>query len=441
MSYLDRKIFDFSYKLAGRNEMELLNFCLLEEKKTYREKLDYQNEHLQKLIQYVFINIPYYRDLFKTLKLRPVDIKDKSDLHKLPVLTKSIIQENYKRFIPQIPYSRYFNCTTGGSTGQSLKYRCSDKCYSLGVALMYRGWGYAGYEIGDSVFMFGGGSIVKNKTSLRTKISYRVRNIHPHSSYGVSTDDFKELIEAFKRVNPKFIRGYASSVYLLARYIADNGGIDTLGIKPPKAIFTTAEMLYPNKRTFIESVFKRKVYNNYGLNDGGLSAYEGDEASGFLIDTERAIMECVDEERSNKLNIEGSLLATSLFNYDFPFIRYETGDLGIISDEYIRSGGNKLVLKDLLGRANDYLEVNGKVVGSPALTVLMGKVDVHGYQIIQKNDKLRIVIDKATSYNTKQEDVIRESLQSYLGTVDVTFDYSGDFIRSNNKHKFIIKEE
>lgn len=438
MSYIKKKIFELSYRLSGRQEIDFLRLSLNHEKLSFAEKMDYQNEHLEKLLDFSYKNIPYYRGLFKSLKLLPKDIKDKTDLHKLPILSKAIIQANYKQLIPQKPYSKYFNCTTGGSTGQSLKYRCSNKCYALGVALMYKGWGYGGYEVGDRVFMFGGGSIIKNNMSLRAKISYGVRNIHPYSSYGVSDEDFAKLIQVFKRAEPKFIRGYASSIYLLARYIFEKGGIKQLDITSPKAVFTTAEMLYPNQRLFIEKAFDTKVYNNYGLNDGGISAYETD-GLGFLIDTERAIMECVNGDGQDQLNVEGKLLATSLFNYDFPFIRYDTGDLGMISDEFIKEGGNKLILKELLGRANDFLEINDKIIGSPALTVLMGKVDAHSYQIVQDNNSLRVIIEKGPSYDAKQEDTIRKSLESYLGLVEINFDYSGRFIRSHNKHKFIIK--
>jgi len=442
MSYINRKIFELAYTSMGRKEIAFYNNALRLNELSYDEQIELQNENLRRLIQYSYNNVPYYNKLFKLLNLHPQDIDTKDDLYKLPILNKEIIRNNYNDFFPPKPFSsRYFNCTTGGSTGTSLKYRCSEECYSLGVALMYRGWGYSGYKIGDSVFFFGGGSIIKGEESYRAKLSYKLRNLHPYSSLGVSNDDFKLIIERVRRLNPSFFRGYASSLYLLARFVEDSGGINKIGIRPPVAVFTTAEMLYPKQREVIESVMQTKVYNNYGLNDGGVSAYEHHGVGGLLIDTERSILECVNMEGHSVINQEGRILATSLFNYDFPFIRYDTGDLGVVSDEYLLNGGKRLILKALLGRATDFLEVNEKKIGSPALTVIMGKTDAHKYQIIQRGDLLRILIDRGDTFDDRQEQFIRSSLESYLGKVKLSFEYTDQFVQSNNKHKFIIKEK
>ncbi|RPH33175.1 hypothetical protein EHM92_08350, partial [bacterium] len=58
-----------------------------------REQLEeLQSRKLQALIRHAYQNVPYYRDLFDRLRLRPDDIKAPADLKKLPVLEKEAVR-------------------------------------------------------------------------------------------------------------------------------------------------------------------------------------------------------------------------------------------------------------------------------------------------------------------------------------------------------------
>jgi phenylacetate-CoA ligase len=200
-------------------------------------------------------------------------------------------------------------------------------------------------------------------------------------------------------------------------------------------------MLTPYFRENIENAFKCKVFNDYGLNDGGISA--GDDLNGHMrIHTERAIMEVVDDNNNSVLNKSGRIIATSLYNFDFPFIRYDTCDLGVITDKFSRESDQRLVLEKLEGRTTDYIVINGKTIGSPVLTVLMSKIDAKRYQFIQKNkDSLELRIEKETNYSEDQELFISNSLKSNLGDeFDLVIKYTSDFYETNNKFKFIIRD-
>ena len=61
------------------------------------EKL--QNQKLRKLIHHCYKNVPYYKDLFNELKLKPQDINTKEDLEKLPFLDKYIVRDNFDKLI------------------------------------------------------------------------------------------------------------------------------------------------------------------------------------------------------------------------------------------------------------------------------------------------------------------------------------------------------
>ena len=423
-----------SYKIRNRKDISFYNTF---DKQTNAPINLLEEEQLKafiNLFEYSKNNVPYYSVLFRRLKLSKNDFNTLDDLEKIPILTKKDIMDNYHAFIPKNYTKKYFKGSTGGSTGEPLKYRMSAEDYSRGVALLYRGFSYAGYKIGDKMAIIAGGSLVKNEVSFLSKINHIFLNLRKFSSYGIDNNDLENFYFRLKNWQPKFLRGYASSLALFANYCKDNQKELSF-----KAVFSTAEMLMPHQKSLIESVFNTRVFDNYGLNDGGVSAYENDSRDGLMIDTERGILEIVEDgSQQNTFNKNGKIIATSLYNYAFPFIRYDTGDYGTqVKEDNLRK---KLI--NLRGRATDYIILNGKTIGSPVLTVLMGKIDAIKYQIVQKKDSsLEIRILKGKNFDHSQENFIKKSLISNIGgNINIIFRYTHDFIPSENKHKFIIRE-
>jgi phenylacetate-CoA ligase len=385
--------------------------------------------------------VPYYREIFDRLHLKPSDIRRIEDLEKLPILTKSDIKRNFPMFTPKnLSKLKYYWTQTGGSTGEPLRYRRSDEDRERARALHLRNLGYGGYNLGDKIAVFAGGSLIPSHLQQwKRKILELGWAERFYSSYDMSKENLEEYIEDINEFRPKFIYGYATSVYLLAKFIKEN---DLKLSFQPKAIFTTSEVLLESQRRLIEEVFQSDVYDCYSLNDGGISAYECDEHIGMHIDTERAILEVVDEEGKQIIGKEGRILATSLYNFAFPFIRYDTGDIGIIVDNKCSCGRQTLILKELKGRTTDYLCLNGVIIGSPVLTLVMGRLDVEQYQIIQKSQNSIVFnIVKGKTYSQNDEEFIRKSLISHVGPIEISFNYVDVIVpHGGNKHKFIINE-
>jgi len=414
--------------------------------KTQWQSLDWltnqQEKQLGKLTDFAYKNVPYYTKIFDRVGVKPSDIVTIRDLEKLPVLTKQIIKENWQDFIPKnINRLKYKSGSTGGSTGEPLRYRMSGEDYERGVALLYRGWGYAGYNFGDKVAIIAGSSLIPDtKSDFKKKIQDFFLNSRHYSSFEMSEENLFKYFYDINKWKPDFIRGYASAIYLFARFIQNNN----LKLRfQLKAIFTTAEKLFSKQRILIEQVLNSKIFDTYGLNDGGVSAYECNEHNGMHIDTERAILEVVDEHGKQIINQQGKILATSLYNYALPFIRYDTGDLGIISDLKCPCGRKTLLLQEIAGRVTDFLKLNNIIIGSPVLTVLMGKFDIEQYQIIQNSPTSIIIkIVQGKAYNKeKDEEFIKKSFFSHVGKIDIKFDYVNLIPTTKaEKYKFIINK-
>lgn len=408
---------------------------------SYKSLDELQHEQLIKfkaLFSFAKENVPYYTMLFESLDANVHDFKSLEDIGNLPTLSKSEIVDNIHLFSPKNYLEPYVWGSTGGSTGSSLRYRISSTAQVYNTAIQMRGFGYAGYRPYDRILTLAGGSLIKsNQRSTYKVINDYLHNRRAVSSYGMDEKDMNDFVQYFNRYKPQYLRGYATSLYMIAQYIQDS----KVHLKHlPNAVFSTAEMLLDSQRTVIENTFGCRVFNQYGLNDGGITAFEDDKHNGFLVDTERGLLEVVDEKNKSVYDQPGEVIATSLLNYAFPFIRYRTGDIGSVTKSLSSKNSPRLRLVNLKGRKTDILIINDRKVGSPVLTVLMGKVDVLKYQFVQKNDVVILIMKVGDSYSHKDEDFIRDSLFSNLGSFELKFDYSGNFIKSNNKHNFIIKE-
>ena len=358
-----------------------------------------QNQRLQALIQHCYANVPYYTKLFNSLGLTPADIQCREDLQKLPVLTKQMVRDNYDDLISLDAHKRHYQKgSTGGSTGMPLKFMKDIPTWNMQWAASFRSWGWSGFEVGERLMTLGGNSLVKKRKLFTAKDIFDVvimRNLK-RSSADVSDEAMQAHYDAMMKYKPKALRGYGSSIVILARYIEKNN----LPICPIKLVITTGEILMPEYRETMERVFKCRVLDEYGCGDGGLDAHECMYHDGMHIAEERCILEIADKEGNVLPDGEiGHVLATDLGNYVFPFIRYQVGDIAYIKPEKCKCGRASRVLGQVIGRAGKLLYNKQGVPISPTMLPIMlyRDNDYHNEAnclIYNKIDKFQIRQDK-----------------------------------------------
>ncbi|WP_300330731.1 hypothetical protein [Methanocalculus sp.] len=402
-----------------------------------------QEKQLRHMITFAYENVPYYRTLFKELKVRPGDIRTITDLQKIPVLTKEIIRQNWEEFKPlNLSSMKYYTQPTGGSTGTPFQYRLLKQDRFLSGALLYRGWGYGGFEPGDKMVFLAGSSLdVGSKSRISTMIHEMARNLKKLSSFDMGDVEMRHYAVVINKFQPKFIRGYPSSIYFYAKWLQEND----IAIHSPTAVLTTAEKLFPYMRETISQVFACEVFDGYGLSDGGVSAYECPEQSGLHIDTERSVMEVVDSHDCQVDQGQGQVLATSLHNYAMPFIRYATGDEVSITDEKCNCGRGYKLLGEVIGRSVDVLVTpEGKSVHGWFFLYIFWEhcQGIKEYQVVQRSAKeihIKLVIDE--DFNEGQLETIKQIIQSKSANWDVRFEFVDEIERTGaGKYKFIVNE-
>src|SRR5450759_5007997 len=176
----------------------------------------YQEEKLRILIRHSVESVPYYRDLFNGLKLKPEDVKTHKDLKKLPILTKAIIKkEGIERFTSSaISKNRITHCSSSGSTGEPLFYFNTKEAYSMNLAANLRGWYWMNYRLGDKY--------IKLSQNTRKNFIKRVQDKMTRNLYLATNplieSNFEFILKEIEQNKPKIIRCYPDPLLFLARY-------------------------------------------------------------------------------------------------------------------------------------------------------------------------------------------------------------------------------
>ena len=291
------------------------------DKATEEQLRAFQNQRLQALMQHCYANVPYYTRVFDERGLKPEDIKCREDLQKLPILTKQIIREHYDELISKdVAQRHYQKGSTGGSTGTPLKFLKDKMAWNMQWASSFRAWEWYGFHVGEKMMTLGGNSLVKKRKIFTSKDVFDVYIMRNMKRSSAEVDDaaMQAHYEAYMAYKPKAMRGYASSMVILARYIKKM----SLPVVPMTCILTTGEILMPEYRQTLEEVFKCPVYDEYGAGDGGIDAHECLLQDGLHITEERCVIEISDKDGNVIPDGEtGYVLSTDLGNYVFPFVR------------------------------------------------------------------------------------------------------------------------
>lgn len=394
----------------------------------------WQNEKLNRLIHQCYFHSVYYRGIFEKLGLKPDDILSIEDLEKLPVLSKDDIRNNYKDIVPDnLSELKYKRSATGGSTGDPLMYLSDYNSWSMSNANNIMNWENTGYRYGDKYVALGSTSLnVHKRNGIKHRIYYKLKGKIGLNGINMSDIICKEYINFIVQHGIRYIYGYASAIYLLARYaINKNKHLDI------KACYSTSEVLTESFRTIIEEAFNCKVMDCYGANDGGLTAYS--EESGFY----KVGYNCLIRQESINENGVGSILVTDLSNFAMPFINYRLGDEILIDRcKNISYPYNGQIINKVLGRSSDILFLkNGRVLTGPGFTVLFKDIPVE-YYCIEKlpDDSITCWLIKLPGYNSRHEKAIIETLRHQAGDdTIINIKYTRQpFINKAGKRKYFI---
>jgi len=415
---------------------------------SYSDLLALQRRKLYQILVYSYQYVPYYQRIFDEVGFHPDEIlTDLNSLHKVPVLTKSIISQNFEDMMTIEPERRasLSQLTTGGSTGQPLVFMQDSNFRDYVTADIHRHLGWVGWKLGQlHAYIWGANFEVSSAQSLRTHLMDWILNRFTINAYVLSDETMMAFAERIQRQRPHILFGYASSLHRFAQFVRQNNfnGITFDGI------FSSAEVLYPAQRAYIEETFNCKMFNRYGTRDLGGVACECKAHLGLHASIDNNYIEVLNDLDSNEvaqLGETGHLIVTNLNNYGMPFIRYDIEDVAAWSVTNHCLCGRQLPLIELVyGRQIDMFKTkDGRSVWGGFASPLFGMKGVKQFQLIQKSLDLVVVrIVKSEELDNGGLAQIERTVKIALGDhVDIEFEFPDAIkVYDSGKYRYAISE-
>ncbi|WP_405210508.1 phenylacetate--CoA ligase family protein [Dokdonia sp. Asnod2-E02] len=383
----------------------------------------------------------YFKKKFNNIE-SPTDF---SLISQLPILSKEDIRVNLND-VYTISKKGAVISKTGGTTGKSLEVYFTKEDYQERFAMLDNFRSNFGYELGKKTAWFSGKNILTDKDVKKNRFWKEdyIYNVKYYSTFHIKKDYLRFYIKDLIEFAPEFLVGFPSNIVEIAKYgIAENISFPK-GIV--KAIFPTAESITEVNKNIIESFFHCGVYDQYASSEGAPFIIECSNRN-LHLELQSGVFEVLNKD--NEPAQSGKLVVTSFTTHGTPLIRYDIGDSIELSTEVCNCGNNNPLVKEILGRIDDYVYSieKGKInLGNVSNTLK----DINGiikFQAEQNHiDHILIkIIKDPKSFTTKSEDKFRQNWIDRVGSkIDLKFEYvsqiplekSGKFrlVKNNIKH-------
>jgi phenylacetate-CoA ligase len=356
-----------------------------------------QLKRLQKMVDRIYHNVPFYRKKLQQVGYEPGDIKELKDIEHLPYTTKQDLRDNYPFDMFALPMSEVVRVhASSGTTGKptvvgysrkdletwaEVTARClymaeADRTATVQVAYGYGlftgglGLHYGAEKVGASVIPMSGGNTEK-QLMLMEDFGSTVLACTP--SYAL------HLIETLEKSNK-----------------------DHSAFKLKSGIFG-AEPWSERMRRQIEDRWGIKAYDIYGLSEimGPGVACDCSAKQGLHISEDHFYPEIIHPDTGVVLphGEKGELVFTTFTKEAFPLLRYRTRDITVLHQEPCSCGRTTIRMEKITGRSDDMIIVRGvNVFPTQIESVLLefGETAPYYQLIIERDgnmDKLTIEVE------------------------------------------------
>lgn len=335
-----------------------------------------------------------------------------------PLVDKEILKQNWDKVLVPEYKNRTDNKEkhTSGSTGTPFQVIWDHRkhCRMIADAKFWATQG--GCESHERIVCL----VVEKKKHYVPMDKQKRDNVYTINCGYFDDESIAQLLEEVASFRPRCIIGYSSMWDAIANYIYEGkAGVCKMNLY---SIMAEAEGLKERTREILSNYFKCPVYSRYGNEECGTLAQEDGSGHGHIVNTASYYFEVLkmDKDEPAEDGEIGRVVITDLFNYAFPIIRYENGDLAV--RETLPDG--HVYLKDVVGRKVDMLyTTDGKMVNwLRALIFIKEFNDIKQFQIIQE-DYNHFVWVLNTKNHTYEDIIVKESKDVFGQDAEFTFRY------------------
>ena len=362
-----------------------------------REQMrELQGKRLQKLVQYVYHNVPFYRNKMQAMNVSPEDIVTIDDIVKLPFTTKQDLRDNYPYGLQAAPASEIVRVhASSGTTGNPTIVGYTRKDLAVWSEVMTRCLTAYGLHRDDTVSVSYGYGLFTGGLGAHYGVENLGATVIPTSTG--STEKHIRLLKDLK------ISGICCTPSY-ALYLAET--LEKLGVSKDEinlriGVFG-AEPWTENMRKEIESRLGLKGYNIYGLSEimGPGVSYECQEQNGSHISEDHFFPEIINPETLEQLPYgeQGELVFTTLTKEGMPLLRYRTKDLCTLMEGQCACGRTLVRMSRIVGRSDDMLIIRG-------INVFPSQIESVILEMQEFEPQYMLIVDRVKNLDTLQVQV------------------------------------
>jgi len=336
-------LFDLSLKFSGfpieKAETALQNIQQIKN----NDYQAYVNEKKQTIVEFHLKHTPFYNALAKNA--------DPNNWNTIPVMTKADLQQPLnERLAEGFNHKNVYVNKTSGSSGTPFIFAKDKFCHALTWALIKNRFGWYGLDFNKSKQARFYGIPLDKIGYFKERLKDFLSNRYRFSVFDLSEEALADCLEKFKTVHFDYMNGYTSSMVQFAKFLQKKNMQLKLVCPSLKVCIVTSEMLFEDDKSFLELQFGVPVVNEYGASELDIIAFQNPNNQ-WQVNSETLFVEILNEKNQVLPDgEEGRIVITSLYNKAHPFIRYDIGDIGILSKQ---STLKKPILEKLIGRTND----------------------------------------------------------------------------------------
>jgi phenylacetate-CoA ligase len=371
---------------------------------------------LKRLIEHCWREVPYYRRRWKELGITPEDIRSPHDYAQLPTLDKGEIRACFDELHANSWRGKLLYKTTGGSTGEPMRFGYTRESYERRIAAMWRGYAWAGARMGRRTLYLWGqtiGSPLRSQ-AIKDRIYHSAFNRRMLNAFLMSESRMAEYADAIDAYRAEVIVGYAGPLLRMAEWLLATGR----RVHRPESVLSAAEALHEAQREIIERAFGCPVFNTYGCREVMLVASQCDRRDGLHLSADHLCVELADLRSSAGGEAIGEVVLTDLHNEGMPLLRYRNGDLATAGATGCACGRGLPKLQRIDGRKLDTLRTPAGhlLPGEFIVYAFLGIPSVKRYQVVQRElQAIDVQVVPDAGFDESVADRIRRELAKAVG--------------------------
>lgn len=389
-------------------------------------------DKLKRLIEHCHREVPYYQRRWREIGMTPDDILTPADYAKLPLLTKADIRANFEDLIAPSQRAGLLYKATGGSTGEPLRFGYTRESNDRRIAVMWRGYAWAGARMGRRTLYLWGGAVGEPHRAqlLKDRLYHAAFARRMLDSFPMSEANMAGYADAIDAYRPEVIVAYVGPLVRLSEWLLAT----KRRVHRPESILGGAEALLDHQRETIERAFGAPAYNTYGCREFMLIASECERRDGLHVNADHLFVETVPADRG--ASAPADVVITDLHNYGMPFIRYQNGDLATPGAGACACGRGLPRLARVDGRKLDAIRTrDGHILPGEFFPHMLKDIaGLRRFQVVQDSlDALDISIVRGAGFDESGLDYARREIAKVVGdSVDVRFHFVDDIPTSAN---------